>query len=316
MMSRLLVFFVALAGSMPAFAQTRMANLTAAGEVGAVSLSPSGDRIAASVGKDRVSVWSLPSGKLLQDVKVSQPPISILFGPADQIVVALADGAIEVRSLASGALVRRMDASARHPQLAATSDGRLLASSGAGAIRLWDASGKLLHTFGHEFGAVTSLAFSPDGTLLASAGNDTEVHLWDVSTGQRRISLPDRLLSTFAMTFTADGRSLLIGGAAGAIEVVDVKTGSSARRVRAEKHAVGEIRLSPDGRTIGVAYFDVDGMMRPAPLAVWELASGRAVRRVLPQGGPAMAAGFTNEGQLFYVMTKGPELSVWLALGK
>src|SRR5688500_1152889 len=116
MMSRLLVFVVALAGSMPAFAQTRMATLTAAGEVGAVSLSPSGDRIAAGVGKDRVSVWSLPTGKLLQDVKVSQPPISILFGPADQIVVALADGAIEVRSLASGALVRRMDASARQPQ--------------------------------------------------------------------------------------------------------------------------------------------------------------------------------------------------------
>ena len=313
MTSRLLVLIAAVAASTPAFAQTRIATLQAAADVGATALSPGGDQVAARVGKDRVVVWSLPDGKLLQDLKVPQPPAAVLFGPADQIIVALADGAIEVRAIASGALVRRMDATVRQSVLAVSADGRLLASTGTEQIRLWDASGKLLRTFGHEFGGVGSLAFSPDGTLLASAGDDTEVHLWDVSTGQRKISLPDRLLSTFAVTFTADGRNLAIGGASGAIEIVDVKTGSIARRLRAEKYAVASITLSPDGRSIGASYFDVDGMMRAAPLAVLELASGRLSRRVTSPGGPAMAAGFTRDGLLLYVTTKGPELTVWTA---
>ncbi len=63
------------------------------------------------------------------------------------------------------------------------------ATSRAEQIHLWDSSGKLLRTFGHEFGSIASLAFSPDGTLLASAGYDANVHFWDVSTGQRKTSV-------------------------------------------------------------------------------------------------------------------------------
>jgi hypothetical protein len=100
-------------------------------------------------------------------------------------------------------------------------------------------------------------------------------------------------VSTFALGFTADGRNLVIGGASGAIEIVDVQRASVARRFRAEKHAVGILALSPDGRAIGAAYFDVDGMSRPAPLALWEISSGRLVRRVTVPGAPAMAAGFS-----------------------
>ncbi len=122
-------------------------------------------------------------------------------------------------------------------------------------------------------------------------------------------------MSTFALAFTADGRNLVIGGASGAIELVDVQTASIARRFRPEKYAVGFLSVSPDGRSIGAAYFDVDGMARPAPLAVWDLASGRVVRRATPDGAPAEAAGFTTDGRLLYVTLKGQELNVWALPG-
>ena len=107
MMRRLLFFIVALvAASTPALAQTRVVTLKAADEVGAPILSPSGDRIAARVGKDRVAVWSLPDGKQLQDLKLPERPLSMLFAQGDQMIVALADGGIEVRAIATGAVVR------------------------------------------------------------------------------------------------------------------------------------------------------------------------------------------------------------------
>jgi WD40 repeat protein len=311
MMSRPLFVLIALAVSVPAWAQTPVVTVKAADEVAAAILSPRGDRIAAAVGKDRIAVWSLPDGKLLQELKFPDRTSVAVFASSDQIIVALADGAIEVRAVATGAEVRRIKANGRQSVLAVSADGRLLATSHAAQIHLWDASGKLLRTFGHEFGSISTLAFSPDGTMLASAGLDANVHFWDVSTGQRKASAADQLLATFAIAFTADGRQLVIGGASGAIEIVDVQTGSVARRWRAEKYAVSTLSLSPDGRSVGVAYFDVDGMARPAPLAVWELASGRVVRRLTPPGTLAMAAGFSTDGRLLYATAKGQELNVW-----
>ena len=311
MMSRPLFVLMGLAVSIPALAQTPVVALKAADEVVAVIFSPRGDRIAAAVGKDRIAVWSLPDGKRLQELNFPDRTIAALFAPSDQIIVALAGGAIEVRAIASGAEVGRIKADGRQSVLAVSADGRLLATSHTERIQLWDSSGKLLRTFGHEFGGMSSLAFSPDGTLLASAGYDANVHFWDVASGQRKTTVPDQLLTTFAIAFTADGRRLVTGGASGAIEIVDVQTGSVARRFRAEKYAVSTLSLSPDGRSIGAAYFDVDGMARPAPLAVWELASGRAVRRVTPPGAVAMAAGFSTDGRLLYATAKGPDLNVW-----
>ena len=105
MMSRPLFLIIALVAALPASAQTRVVSLKAADEVGAVSFSPHGDRIAAGIGKDRIAIWSLPDGKLLQDLKLPHTPISMLFAQADEIIVAFADGAIEVRALTTGTAV-------------------------------------------------------------------------------------------------------------------------------------------------------------------------------------------------------------------
>ena len=314
MMSRALCVIALLLASMPALAQSRVAALKASANVREAFLSPRGDRIAASVGEDRIAIWSLPDGKLLQDLKLAQRPVSMIFAGTDQVIVALADGGIEVRTIATGATVRRMDAGVRQPVLAVSADGRLVASSGTEQIRLWDASGTLLRTFGHEFGSMATLAFSPDATLLVSAGLDANVHFWDVSTGQRKASVPGRLLTTFAVAFTADGRNLVIGGANGSIEIVDVPTAAVARRFSPEKYAVVYVSVSPDGGSIGASYMDVNGMSRPAPVAVWERTTGRVARRAAPPGPPANS-GFTADGRFLYVTTKGPELDVWALPG-
>ena len=71
--------------------------------------------------------------------------------------------------------------------IALSADGRTLAATDDWSIRLWTTADKQEQTtlVGHK-GRVSSLAFSPDGRILASGGWDKRVTFWDVGTGQAR----------------------------------------------------------------------------------------------------------------------------------
>jgi WD40 repeat protein len=64
---------------------------------------------------------------------------------------------------------------------------------------------------GHE-GAINSITFSPDGTLITSGGEDTMVHLWDTATAREVVSLAGHTQSITAVQFNPDGTLLASTG--------------------------------------------------------------------------------------------------------
>lgn len=101
--------------------------------------------------------------------------------------------------------------------LAASPDGRLVASGGTGYVCLWRLpEGELLwrhrerwpgRGFGGHAGKVNCLAFSRDGTMLASGGDDWTARLWRVSDGHHRLFRC--YARVFALALTPDGQTLV-----------------------------------------------------------------------------------------------------------
>src|SRR5258708_34748124 len=95
-------------------------------------------------------------------------------------------------------------------------DVHTIASGGDGAtVRLWDAySGTHLQTLTGDSGPVYSVAWSPDGSLLANGSFDGIIRLWERQGTQQGASA--RILAgqthwAYARAFAPDGRTLASG---------------------------------------------------------------------------------------------------------
>src|SRR5262249_39272121 len=86
--------------------------------------------------------------------------------------------------------------------------------------RLRDAaSGKLLHELNDHSAAVSGVASTPDGQLLASAAADRAVKVWDVATGARLYTLGEATDWLYAVAWSPDGRQLAAAGVDKSIRV-------------------------------------------------------------------------------------------------
>ncbi|MGH8048274.1 MAG: WD40 repeat domain-containing protein, partial [Chthoniobacterales bacterium] len=95
-----------------------------------------------------------------------------------------------VWDLSSGKVVSKDDGSGNSAPTAISADGRLVAWVRSGRIHIWELlTREEIHAFGPLACDVYQLAFSPDGTTLASAEHDGSVLLWDATGGQPKPKL-------------------------------------------------------------------------------------------------------------------------------
>lgn len=106
---------------------------------------------------------------------------------------------------------------------------------------------KLVVQTGHT-GSINSVAFSPDGKLVATGSADSTVKLWDVETGIQVASLPSHFDSV--VTFAPNGQLLATGDSEGLIKLWSVVSGTELRSFKIGEFAINSIAFSPNGKLL------------------------------------------------------------------
>ncbi len=134
-------------------------------------------------------------------------------------------------------------------------DGKTLASDGrdVGVIYLWDGvTGELKTTLIGHTASVTTLAFNPEGSTLASGGDDEVIRFWDVTTAELQLTFAAHANVVDFLKYSPDGEILLSQGEDNNVCLWDARTGEFLRilTTRTENASSIDIDFSKDGRTL------------------------------------------------------------------
>jgi hypothetical protein len=184
---------------------------------------------------------------------------------------------------------------------------RLAAVYRNSTLRVWDlADGRELACEELPGGAPFALAVSPDGALIA-VGGDGGYRLWDVARNRWQGG-PLFTLSLTCLSFSADGRTLAVGGQDLTIKLVDPLTGAVKATLLGHEMRIISVAFSPDGRTL--ASSSDDGTVR-----LWHAATGQQLFTLAEYPRQThLSVSFSADGQVLAVAEHLPKQATNVAL--
>ena len=294
----------------------------------AAAFSADGGLFASAVGDGAVRVWDAPSRQARSVLALPALGVSVLAFSADGKTLAAAcpdkptkQVRIVVWDLETGEQRAGFTGLPDVSALAFSPDGRRLAMGGVGGkhapdVLLWDLASNAQQPLppqaipqGNKWRGAASLAFSPDGELLAVGGRDGVVRLIDLAGGKGMALLKGHADAVSCIAFSPDGATLATGGKGKdrTVRLWDVAGGREEAELPSPSGGVYSVCFSPDGQTVAAGCDAGVGRL-------WDAIGGTEKAAVQGHKRPVLRVAFSADGRTLETAGRDGMVKFWLTM--
>jgi WD40 repeat protein len=277
--------------------------------VNSIAFSPNGKLLASGSEDNTIKLWEVKTGATLRTLKKrwwrkghDAPVRSVAFSPDGKILASGSDdNTVKLWDIKTGKVLRSLPGNGLCVKMVLFSpDGQTLASENE-MINLWDIqTGKALYTLKGQNG----IAFSSDGHLLASEGQNNTIKLWSLKTGKELNIFKRHSDSIVTIAFSPNNRLLASGSEDETIKLWEVKTGKNLYTLIGHQHAVLSLTFSPDGHFLASASGD-------NTIKLWEVEKGQEISTLQEHKCQVNSVAYSPDGKLIASGSNDQTIKLW-----
>ena len=294
------------------------------GAVHSVAFSPYVNLVASGGNDGNTRLWRVSDGRELRTLPGTGRSLSVAFSPDGSLLASLDNDSILLRRVSDGGVQMRLSRQfmGEVNSVAFSHDGALLASgSSNNYVRLWRLSdGGLMwelrkrpevlemDSSGISIEQILSVAFSPNGALMASGSNDGTIRLLQVSDGRLLRTWVGHRNGVESVLFSPDGSLMASGGRDNTVRVWRVSDYTLLRTLEGHTGSVRSVAFSPNGSLLASGGND-------SMILLWRVSNGKLVCFMEGHTGAVSSVAFSCDGS--FLASGGSENAIrlwWSAL--
>ena len=279
----------------------------------AVAFSPDETTLATGGWDGKIQLWDWTTGRLLHSLDNDNAIVSSIDFSPDGKILATTGGYGKTRlwNPESGEMIAQLADNTNYASAVRFAPrGDTVAVAFNKEIWLWDvASEREVRKLTSPNVSLRSMAFSPDGQEIASAGVGYEIVVHDVATGDTRRTLKGHNHNSMGIAYSPDGSRLaacstdVISGTC-PITIWDTRAGQVLTVLRANPGA-NNLAFSPDGKTLAVAG-------RNSSVYLWDIAT-RKYDKLTGHGDQVLAVAYSVDGRRLASAGMDQKTRIWTA---
>lgn len=283
------------------------------GKVQCLAFSPDSGLLASGTSNTTIEIWEPRTGRLVQTLKGHKRWLTAIVFLLDgnSLISASEDKQVIVWDVATGRIKLPITG---HPSqvwaLAVSPDGGTLATA-SDVVRFYDpTTGRLRTVLSKEHsGMVSALAFSRNGRLMASGGDDKKVILWDLAKNQPCHVMTGHHDQVWSVAFTPDSQMLVSGSSDRRVIIWNVQTGKASHVLEGHADRVQCVATSFDGRTIASGSDDKN-------IILWDTQTGTRRAVLTGHARPVRAVAFSPDETMLATGSWDLAVKVWDLTGQ